>query len=72
MAKQRVPGQIQNTTGPGHPGAKPGSGSGGPGLQSPHSLGPLATRWPYPMGWKEWAIQGWMESETLREVGVGE
>lgn len=42
ISKQRVPGQIQNTTGPGRPGAKPGSGSGGPGLLSPHSPVPLA------------------------------
>lgn len=71
ISKQRVPEQIQNTTGPGHPGAKPGSGSGGPGLLSPHSPVPLATRWPYPRGWREWAIQGWKESETPRVVGAG-
>lgn len=52
MAKQKVPGQIQNTTGPGCPGAKQGSGSGGPGLLSPHSPGLLAIRWPSPRGWE--------------------
>lgn len=52
MAKQKVPGQIRNTTGPGCPGARRGSGSGGPGLLLPHSPGLLAIRRPSPSGWE--------------------
>ena len=69
MAKQKVPGQIRNTTGPGCPGARRGSGLGGPGLLSPHSPGPLAVRWPSPSGWENGSSRVGMESETIRAVG---
>lgn len=71
MAKQKVPGQIRNTTGPGCPGARPGSGSGGPGLLSPHSPGPLATRWPYPRGWDSGSPRVGRESGRVKNGQMG-